>query len=254
MSGVHVHIPFHKVSDYINFIISRRLNLEVYFSASDLDAITSDDITALRKKLSYTPSFSVHAPFMDLSPGAVDPLVREATVARFMGILEISEQFNAKTVVFHSGYEKWKYALDTDLWLEKSIMTWELINKRALTAGIRISIENIFENDPANLRLLMCAMDSDNFGVCFDTGHCNIFSEVPLDDWMHALNPYIFELHLHDNDGTSDQHLAIGEGSFDFSRFFDLLENKNCIYTIEARSPDDVLRSLTYLNSQSGQQ
>ena len=60
---------------------------------------------------------------------------------------------------------------------------------------------------------------------------------------MEALNPYIIELHLHDNNKTSDQHLPIGEGTFDFDKFFRLLENKDCIYTLEAHNADDVKRA-----------
>jgi len=56
---------------------------------------------------------------MDLSPGAVDSKVREATMMRFSHILDISDILKPKAVVFHSGYEKWKYALNIDLWLEK---------------------------------------------------------------------------------------------------------------------------------------
>jgi sugar phosphate isomerase/epimerase len=87
-------------------------------------------------------------------------------------------------------------------------------------------------------------MNSDNFGVCFDTGHCNLFSRVRLEDWMAALNPYIVEIHLHDNDRTSDQHLPVSEGTFDFGKFFYLLKNRDCIFTIEAHSPETVIRSM----------
>ena len=92
-------------------------------------------------------------------------------------------------------------------------------------------------------------MDSENFGVCFDTGHFNLFSKVSLETWMSSLNPYILELHLHDNDRTSDQHLAIGEGTFEFKRFFELLENRNCIYTVEAHNPEDALKSISYIKN-----
>jgi len=61
---------------------------------------------------------------------------------------------------------------------------------------------------------------------------------------MEALNPYIIELHLHDNDKTSDQHLPVGDGTFDFGKFFHLLKNKDCIHTIEAHSPEKVIRSM----------
>jgi sugar phosphate isomerase/epimerase len=109
-------------------------------------------------------------------------------------------------------------------------------------------IENVFEDEPGNLRMLMEEMGSDHFGICFDTGHCNLFSTVPLDEWIGQLKPYILELHLHDNNGEADEHKAIGDGSFNFDLLFSLLQDKKPIYTIEGHSPEDVMRSMRILN------
>jgi sugar phosphate isomerase/epimerase len=65
---------------------------------------------------------------------------------------------------------------------------------------------------------------------------------------MELLNPYILELHLHDNDTTSDQHLPVTEGTFDFGTFFRLLKNRDCIHTIEAHTPEHVFRSIEKLS------
>lgn len=184
---------------------------------------------------------------MDLSPGAVDSGVREVTIRRFSHVLDIASILRPKAVVFHSGYEKWKYALKPEIWLEKSLLTWKPLNERAALMGVKIAIENIFEDEPTNLTLLMEAMDSPNFGICFDTGHFNLFSKVSLETWMDALESHILELHLHDNDQGSDQHHPIGEGTFDFERFFRLLGKRNCLFTIEAHSKEDVLTSVANL-------
>lgn len=243
----HVHIPFDRIQEHIDFIVINSLNLEIYFSSSTLDTISDRSIFAVREMLEHNPSLSIHAPFMDLSPGAVDAKVREATINRFSQVLDISEILKPKTLVFHSGYEKWKYALNIDLWLEQSLKTWQPLNKSAAAIGVKIAIENIFEEEPTNLKMLMDAMNSDNFGVCFDTGHFNIFSKAPLKKWMSDLKPYIIELHLHDNDRTSDQHLPVSGGNFDFKGFFELLGDKNCIFTLEAHSPESVLKSIKSL-------
>lgn len=249
MAGPHIHVPYSRIPEYSDFIREKRLDLEIYFGSGVLDSLSMDEILDLRKILDYRPSLSFHAPFMDLSPAAVDSKVRKATNERFSHVLDIAEVLGPKTIVFHSGYEKWKYALDVGFWLEKSLLTWLPLNEKATEIGVKIAIENIFEDEPSNLKLLMERMDSDNFGICFDTGHCNLFSKVPLADWIEALNPYIAELHLHDNDGSSDQHLPIGEGTFDFTKFFGLLGPNNCVHTVEAHTPEHVLKSLEYLGA-----
>jgi sugar phosphate isomerase/epimerase len=246
MTSPHIHVPFNRLPEHLDSIKKNRTNLELYFGGAVLDSLSSADIKNLKESLDYNPSLSIHAPFMDLSPGAVDSRVREATMSRFHQIFEIADILGPRVVVFHSGYEKWKYALDMDIWLEKSLLTWQPLNRIASDMGTRIAIENIFEDEPSNLKQLMESMDSDNFGVCFDTGHFNIFSKTSIEEWMKALNPYIVELHLHDNDGTFDQHLPMGEGSFNFRRFFDLLEKRDCIHTLEAHSREEAIRSLKY--------
>jgi len=247
MGAPQVHIPYQSIDEYLHFIIENHINPEIYFSSQSLDALQYFDIIRLRDRLDYNPSFTIHAPFMDLSPGAVDSKIREVTMERFSHVLDIAEILKTKAVVFHSGYEKWKYSLKTDLWLEKSLMTWRPLIKRAADRGFKIAVENIFEDEPTNLRLLMETAASENFGVCFDTGHFNLFSRVSLDEWMRQLKPYIIELHLHDNDKTADDHIAIGEGTFDFERLFAELEDKDIIYTIEGHTPEDVLKSILRL-------
>jgi sugar phosphate isomerase/epimerase len=242
--GPHVHVPFSKITEHISFINAHRFNLEIYFSAHDLDSLDAASLSKIANNLEYGPAFTLHAPFMDLSPGAVDNKIREITVSRFDHVLQIANVLRSKCVVFHSGYEKWKYGLSIDLWLAKSLETWKPLNEQAKKTGVKIAIENIFEDEPANLKMLIEKMNSDNFGLCFDTGHWNLFSRVPLHAWLESLGAYIIELHLHDNDGSADQHLPIGDGTFDFKAFFGALRQTPLILTVEAHSPERVMKSL----------
>lgn len=246
MQSPHIHIPYNRISEHLDFIRTNRLNLELYFGASTLDALSGAELRNFMESLDYGPSLSIHAPFMDLCPGAVDSRVREATMYRFHQTFDVAAILRPRAVVFHSGYEKWKYGLNMDLWLEKSLLTWGPLDKLAAGIGTRIAIENIFEEEPSNLESLVKAMGSENFGICFDTGHFNLFSKSPLEAWLAALGPHIVELHLHDNDGTSDQHLPMGEGGFDFRQFFSLLKDRERVHTLEAHTQEHALRSMQY--------
>lgn len=247
MKRIHVHIPYPKIDEHIELLRREGICPEIYFPSSAIDNLGDKDIISIKERFDYGPSLSIHAPFMDLSPGAVDPKVRDVTIERFSSILDISEILRSTTIVFHSGYEKWKYSHKIDVWIDGSMKTWPGLIKRAEALGVKIAIENIFEDDPANLILLMRELHSENFGLCFDTGHFNLFSRVPLSDWLDALEPYIFELHLHDNNKDRDSHLPIGEGTFDFPYLFSKLNNRDCLYTIESHTPERVLKSIEML-------
>jgi sugar phosphate isomerase/epimerase len=245
----HVNVPFEDVDKYLHFIKQARPNLEIYFGSQIIEDVTIDDVISLREKLDYGPEYSIHAPYMDLSPGAIDPGVRKITVKRFNDIFSFAEILKPVVVVFHSGYEKWKYGKKVDIWLEQSIKTWKPIAKRAEDAGIKIAIENIFEDEPSNLRMLVDEINSKNFGLCFDTGHFNLFTNLDLNEWLAMIKNSIFELHLHDNKKTEDSHSAIGDGNFDFNTLFKEVKGMDIIYTIEAHTVGDVKKSMSWLQT-----
>lgn len=245
----HVHVPYDLVDRYLPFIKKEKLNLEIYFGSRRFDKLIKRDMIELKKKLEYNPRLSIHGPFMDLSPGAVDLKVRDVTTKRFSAVMDFAEILMPRTIVFHSGYDKWKYAHRIDVWLEGSLKTWMPINKRASELGIRIAIENIFEDEPEHLRVLAEEMNSDNFGLCFDTGHFNLFSRQPLLEWLKTIKPHIKEIHLHDNSRFNDEHLAIGDGDFDFVTLFKEIQGMDCVYTIEAHTEENVMKSLQRLKN-----
>jgi sugar phosphate isomerase/epimerase len=245
----HINVPYHLIDNHLEFLRKELLDLEIYFNSGVMDYIGRDDIILLKKKLDYHPRITIHSPFMDLSPGAVDKKVREITMSRFSAILDFADILNPRTVVFHSGYDKWKFDSRVDIWLEGCVETWKPLNKRADEMGILIAIENIFEDEPSHLKILMEEIKSDNFGICFDAGHFNLFSKITLSEWLEIIKPYIKELHLHDNRKTADDHLAIGEGNFDFNTLFDELRGRECVYTIESHSVEGVKKSLERLKT-----
>ncbi len=149
-SKPHVHVPYESIGQYLAFIKDERLNLEIYFGSRTVDSLVKDDIADLKKKLDYKPQLSMHAPFMDLSPGAVDLKVREVTMKRFFDLLDIAEILMPRVIVFHSGYDRWKYDNRVDIWLEGSLQTWKPVNSRAADMGIEVAIENIFEDEMPN--------------------------------------------------------------------------------------------------------
>jgi sugar phosphate isomerase/epimerase len=246
MEPVHIHIPYPKLKDFFEMIRARRYDLEIYMSAAVLDQIEKQDLESLLERLDWNPKLTLHAPFMDLNPGAIDPMVRSVTQVRFRQLLNVAAILKPRSAVFHAAYDRWRYSGRRDVWLDYSVDTWYKVMDSASRIGLRVAVENVFDEDPEALQMLIEKINNPDFGFCFDTGHFNIFSSVTMERWFEVLGRYLVEVHLHDNDGTSDAHWALGRGKVDFDKFFALLNvhSPMPVFTIEAHDKDDVEKSL----------
>lgn len=129
--------------------------------------------------------------------------------------------------------QHYKIAVDPDFkWQDQwnvLINNVSLSNKLAKDAGLKLVMEprvgeNISNTD-AILRLLD-AVNDDNFGVVFDTGHQNAQKEIlPLS--VEKLGDKIFYLHVADNDGCTNKHLKLGDGTIDWEGLFTALKKHN---------------------------
>ena len=247
MAVIHVNVPYAMLLQRIDFLVKNRICPEIYFSAEDLDACRDEDVKHLAETLHQNGlEITFHGPFMDLSPGGVDRKVKELTLDRISKTIGLAQSFKPKTIVFHPGYEKWKFDGNVRLWLESSLQTWKPVVNQVEELGLTLAIENVFEETPDSLRNLFEEIDSPRFRFCFDTGHHHVFSKTPLSVWIEVLGRYLCETHLHDNHKEMDEHLPMGEGSFDFGQYFSLLSRSqlNPIYTIEPHEEAHLWRGL----------
>ena len=247
MEPVHVHIPYGKLRDYLALIRKRKYDLEIYLPASVLGQLERVDLEVLLDNLDWGPALTIHAPFMDLNPGAVDPMIRSATQLRFKQVLSVASVLKPRAVVFHAAYDRWRYAGKRELWLENSMETWPRVMEIASRIpDMRVAVENVFDEDPEALGMLIERINSPQFGFCFDTGHFNLFSTMTMEEWFERLGRHLVEVHLHDNGGAEDSHKALGSGTVDFERFFRLINEHRIrpVYTLEAHEPEDIEPSL----------
>lgn len=238
---IHAHVPFQQVQLHLDYIISRGLHPEIFLSGELLDSTFPEEIESVAAALDCSGlSCTLHAPFMDLNPGSEEGLIREVTRRRFRQVCEAALILKPKSIVFHPGYDRWRYGEKQSSWLGHSIDTFSEVLKATEPIGCTIAVENIFEEEPSTLLALIESFSHPRVRHCFDVGHWNLFHSpaIGLEEWFAALGAHIAQVHIHDNSGKRDDHAPIGEGNIDFELYFSLLEQyaPHAVWTIEAHS------------------
>ena len=249
---VQINVPFSMLYDtYLDAFITNGLNPEIGLDAAALDRFTYEDFSRIAGEFRKNPrTVTLHGPFMDLNPGSPDSAVRRVTEQRFEQLLELVPLFKPKSVVCHAGYDARRYDYFKDTWLEKSLEFWLRLASRLTANGSRLMLENVYEDGPEDIRTLFEKLSGQAVGFCLDTGHVSAFSQSDLGTWLAVLEPYLGQLHLHDNFGNSDAHLAIGSGNIDFSYIFNYLKKNpqaRPIITLEPHRETELWSSLEFL-------
>ena len=123
------------------------------------------------------------------------------------------------------------------------------MGETARKKGIEVVIKNVFDHTPDIILRLLEALEGLPFGICLDVGHVNVYSNVEMHSWLKSFKGHLSEIHLHDNLGTSDDHLALGEGIIDFKSLFERLIKKaplpHLTFDMER---DEITKSLSYID------
>jgi len=252
MYQLHAHLPWPRRAEFLQRILDLGLAPEIAFKGPDLDGLASAELAGWSRRIARTGRRpTVHAPFFDLSPGAMEPMVREITLQRLTQALQAAARLGAHLMVVHPGYDRWRYPKLAALWTEQAAATFTPLLKAAEPLDCRLALENIYEDTPATLTALVGRLDSPWLGHCFDIGHWRLFGSTGQTEWLAAIAPRLLHLHLHDNRGQNDDHLPVGEGIIDYAPLMNLLNETAPppSITLEAHNPEELQRSLANLGN-----
>ncbi len=245
---IFVSCPFDLLkAKYLPVILKNKINPEIGLNGTILDSFRFADFLEVQKALHGAGlDCTVHAPFTDIACGAVDAWVRGVALDRLKQAVDLAALFGAKSLVFHTGWERKIYADSKDLWLGFALETISLLTEHAKASGVNIALENVFELDTYLHKKIFEAIPQDALGFCLDAGHVYAFSKTPLKTWIDDLGARIRHLHLHDNRGGKDEHLVPGMGIVDFPLLFKWLSEHNMrpVLTLEAHDEASVIPGL----------
>ena len=189
---------------------------------------------------------SLHGAFIDVNPASGDSGIAVLSEKRCEESCEKALACGAENVVFHSSCFPFLRGGYLDAWAAKSAECYTRLAERY--PSLRLFIENSFDIDPVPIRTLMRRLRVPNVGVCLDIGHIN-YSRAGLDEWFDALGEYTGYLHLSDNAGVYDDHLALGCGTVDWKKADALCSalGKNIPVTLEVGGAENIVRSLAFM-------
>ena len=254
LKKVQVNIPFTMLYEsYLSRFMEYGINPEIGFDAISLDRFSLSDFEGIAERISQRGlSTTLHAPFIDLSPGSPDPAVRDLTRHRFQQMLPLIPVFQPRTVVCHMGWDEKRCWYYRESWIQHSLEFWSWFAEGINKEGAVLVLENVYESNPTEFLKFFTDLKDQDVGFCLDSGHHAVFSRVSLSEWLKPLAQYIAQLHLHDNYGSRDDHLALGKGNIDFEALLRHLKDAKShppIITLEPHREEDLGPSLEYLEN-----
>ncbi|MGA3358997.1 MAG: sugar phosphate isomerase/epimerase family protein [Halobacteriota archaeon] len=192
---------------------------------------------------SYGLEISVHTPFSDLNIASLNKPIWRETLRQIKATIEALAN-HAHIFVIHPGYVSPLAAFCPDKALYKNKQALVKLAQCAKEHDVTATVENMvnvdfflgrFPNEIEDMR-------PDGVGFTFDVGHANTVNAIDS-----FLRTQIDHVHLHDNNGQTDEHLALGLGNINWDRIMRALRRYKGIFVLESRTLDEGAQSLAYL-------
>lgn len=197
---------------------------------------------------SYGVSVTYHAPFRDWNMGSFNDAAREESVERVKRTLDDAAAAGAGAVVVHGGavpdrYPRWvreKAAANARRSLAECA-------EYAQFVGVPLCLENQpskeskrrYTTTPADLEAAVDDVDvlPESLGITLDVGHAKV-NGYHWRDFVDRFGDRITVCHLHDNDGTGDQHEPLP----DYGRIVETVPAEYFVF--ETKSVADIARCM----------
>jgi sugar phosphate isomerase/epimerase len=250
-SRCFINFPFRRLQQDMELVLAHRIQPEIGLEGDTLYTATEAEYREVAKTLAEAGlGCTLHAPFFDLAPGALDENILAASRSKLDKAFDLIEIFRPAAVICHLNYEENKHGYKQTAWFNTSLATWQELLAKAAAYQIPLMLENTYETGPEQHIKMLSALNSPLARFCLDVGHVSAFAKNTWQAWLPALTPWLGHIHLHDNHGDRDAHLAPGRGSFDFSGLFGYLQEQRLrpLVTLEPHTEDDLWESLAALD------
>lgn len=214
------------------------LMLEYPYNNLDPDLIDSYDIKT-----------SIHAPLSDVNIASLNESIRKASVKEVKSSIDLASKIGSEVVVVHPGHMAFLARKFPEKIMENSLISLKECSKFAEELGITICVENMPDMEGMickNLDELNELVQEIGTSMTLDVGHAHNMG-ISAEEMLKYDN--IRHVHLSDNDGSFDNHNAVGSKDIDFKSLFEGLNKKKFdgVLVIEVTNPDEILESIDYI-------
>ncbi len=189
---------------------------------------------------------TVHAPYGDLNLATLNDPIWHESIRQICTCIEHASRITDR-VTIHPGYlSPVGKLMPQKVWeLQKEAL--RQIGRCATEHSVLACLENMI-----GVKEFLCRMPEElmgmtegieGIGMTFDFGHANTIGKI--NDFL----PHVEEashIHIHDNHGMSDEHLALGDGSINWEMVGKKISREyNGVIVIEGRSIEEAKKSMT---------
>ena len=143
--------------------------------------------------------------------------------------VDLAHLLDAEAIVLHLS-PPWERITRQELSLEEFfgpvLRSFDELEPYCKTRQIKLCVENGGDPPAPSCRVfdtLFGRYDGNYMGLCFDTGHANIFCKENCLEYAERYTDRLFMIHIHDNHGEKDEHAIPFEGGFDWEGFAEVL-------------------------------
>lgn len=199
---------------------------------------------------SYDLKYTIHAPFIDINIASLNSAVSNTSVSEIKRSVDLANMIDSDIIVVHPGIIGFNGRGKEELIYKIAEDKLKDIGDYAKDNGVNACIENlpnIIDFMYVDLNLLEKTLEKLKLPMTLDIGHAHTAGFTPDEIYFDSVK----HIHVHDNNGRDDTHLALGEGTFDLNRFFDIFaKNKyDGIYMLELNSIDSIEKSIEFMKN-----
>lgn len=145
---------------------------------------------------------NAHAPYMNANSLWEDSISGQEVCNELISCVVDCAAYGIPTLVMHPENKNGTLTVELPSNFIIGLDRIKRIIDMADRLNVNIAIENMSRFE--YLECIFQNIHSKRLGLCFDSGHCNVFT--PEQDLLTQYGDKLMALHLHDNDGIDDWH------------------------------------------------